>query len=73
MNNGKRPNQSDIFAAFLRISAKKVRQPNARCPRLAGISGGNGGELSARNFSGGSSDCADNSASDYAISVAAAI
>jgi hypothetical protein len=51
MNNGKRPNQSDISRRSCASPAKQDRRPSAGCPGWRGISGGNGGELSVGIFS----------------------
>jgi hypothetical protein len=51
MNNGKRPNQSDIARRSCASRPNKTDSQAQRCARLAGISGGNGGELSTGIFS----------------------
>ena len=45
MNKGKRPNQSDISRLFCSSRPNETDSQAQRCARLAGISGGNGGEL----------------------------
>jgi hypothetical protein len=47
MNNGKRPNQSDISRLSCSSWPNETDSQAQRCARLARISGGNGGELSA--------------------------
>jgi hypothetical protein len=46
MNKGKRPNQSDISRLSCSPRPNETDSQAQRCARLAGISGGNGGELS---------------------------
>src|SRR6516165_9595667 len=51
MHNDKRLNQSDISPLSCASRPNETDSHAQRCARLAGISGGNGGELSAGIFS----------------------
>jgi len=51
MYKDKRPNQSDISRRSCSSRPNETDSQAQRCARLAGISGGNGGELSAEIFS----------------------